>query len=204
MFGFRDIFSMNLNSDQSSQTQASGSQQVRPSNQSKNILTMSLPQEFYVLVEYDRDVNKMRVLKIGSDKSSPFFDFPSDCQEPIQHPHVIDHPQYKQFVAWINSNRPKTREKYVRNLKFQTLDSNKKQLPESRFYINSAGKFRMKKGTYEYLATAEPVHRQDDTSVDLNYTGQELLDKFGKKLFRTESVTVVHFSSQLAIFLLKF
>lgn len=140
---------------------------------------MSRPSEFYVLVEYDRDSALLKVVKITKDKSE-FFDFPGDCQNPKDHQFVLAHSQYKSFVNWIRDNKPDKKEKYVRNLKFFDKDKDGNVTPESKFYINSNGQFRMKLGNYERLATPEQIYRSNDTSVNLNYTGQELLTKFSE------------------------
>lgn len=137
------------------------------------------PPEFYVLVEYDRDSKLLNVVKITKDKSE-FFDFPSNGQDPKDHQYVQAHPQFKSFMSWIRDNKPDKKEKYVRNLKFFDQDKEGNTTPESKFYVNGDGKFRMKLGSYQLLATPEKVYQSNDTSINLNYTGQELLAKFAE------------------------
>lgn len=147
--------------------------------------------EFYLMVEYDIEKKWMKVIKISADRSS-FFDIPALYQDLKYHPSVSAHPQFKQFVSFLTNSSPKTKPKYVRNLKFSKRDKDGKETPESKTYINSEGQFRVKVDAYQYLATPEPVYQAEPESVRLNYSGQELLEMFSE-LFNRKQVYLPNF-----------
>lgn len=140
---------------------------------------MNRPKEFCIMVEYDRTTKEIQVIKIGEDKNGSFFDFPSDCRDPKDHSFVLAHSQYKAFVNWIANNSPNNKEKYVRNLKFQSYKDGE-LTPEGKLYINGENQFRMKIGGVQKLATPESTHKPDETNINLNYSGRELLKRFGE------------------------
>lgn len=174
MFGFH--FTASPSPEQVPEKQASPPK-MNPQSAGKT----QLPAEFYVLVEHDRNSKAMKVIKISPDKET-FFDFPPDCQQIDQHFYVTEHSQFKAFVTWINNNQPLKKERYVRNLKFSVLDKEGNRTPESLFYINSTGQWRMKIGSVQHFATAERIYRDEDSMINLNanYSGRELLKQFGK------------------------
>lgn len=136
-------------------------------------------EEFYVMAEFDSKSQEMKVIKISKDRSV-FFDFPTLYTALKYHPSVENHPQFKQFLAFLNNSKPKNKDKYVRNLKFSVKDINGDPTPEARIYINNEGKFRVKIDNFQHLATPEEIYHKDVSSIRLNYSGKELLEKFSK------------------------